>query len=93
MAGFAQASGELTYHTNIVQLARPERIADYAAAQSLLLGIRGTLAPFAASVLLGVLDPRGVILIGLAFMVAGTIIMAGVVREPAKAVLEVAPAS
>ncbi len=84
VAGFAQASGELTYHTNIVQLARPDRIADYAAAQSLLLGIRGTLAPFAASFLLGVLDPRGVILIGLGFMVAGTIIMAGLAREPAK---------
>ena len=93
VAGFAQASGELTYHTNIVQMARPERIADYAAVQSLLLGIRGSLAPFAASFLLGALDPRGVLLIGVAFMVGGIIIMSGLVREPAKPVLEVAPAS
>jgi MFS family permease len=85
VAGIAQASGELTYHTNVVQLARPERIADYAVAQSLLLGIRGTLAPFAASFLLGQFEPRAVLLVGLAFMVAGTVIMFGAVREPAKA--------
>jgi MFS family permease len=93
IGGVAAASGELTYHTNIVQLAPKERIADYAAAQSLLLGMRGSLAPFAASFLLGVFDPRGVLLIGLAFMVAGIIVMAGVTREPAKRLLEVATAS
>jgi MFS family permease len=92
VAGIAQASGELTYHTNVVQMAPRERLADYAAAQSLLLGIRGTLAPFAASFLLGHLEPRAVLLVGLAFMTAGTLIMVGAVREPAKPILEVAPA-
>jgi MFS family permease len=81
VAGVAQASGELTYHTNVVHLAPPERIAEYAAAQSLLLGIRGTLAPFAAAALLGVVSPQAVLLVGLAFMVAGAAIMAGAVRE------------
>ncbi|MDQ2952741.1 MAG: MFS transporter [Chloroflexota bacterium] len=83
IAGVAQASGELTYHTNVVQMSPPGRIADYAAAQSLLLGIRGSLAPFAASALLGIISVQGVLLVGLAFMVAGTVIMAGAVREAA----------
>ena len=82
VAGIAQASGELTYHTNIVQMAPPDRIAEYAAAQSLLLGIRGTLAPFAASALLGIFSVQFVLAVGLAFMVAGTIVMFGAVREP-----------
>lgn len=93
IAGISQASGELTYHTNVVQLAPPGRIADYAAAQSLLLGIRGSLAPFAASALLGVLEPRVVLLVGIAFMVAGAVVMAGATRERPEAVLEVARAS
>ena len=91
VGGIAQASGDLTYHTNVVQLAPRARIADYAAAQSLLLGIRGSLAPFAAALLLGRVAPQGVLLLGLGFMVVGTVIMAGAVREPAR-VLEVAPA-
>ena len=85
IAGVAQASGELTYHTNIVQMSPPGRLADYAAAQSLLLGIRGSLAPFAASALLGIISLQGVLLVGLAFMVAGTVIMAGAVRAGAPA--------
>lgn len=88
VAGVAQASGELTYHTNVVQMAPRDRIAEYAAAQSLLLGLRGTLAPFAAAALLGVFEPRVVLLVGLAFMVAGAIVMAGVVREPVPQVRE-----
>lgn len=83
VAGIAQASGELTYHTNVVQMAPPDRLADYAAAQSLLLGIRGSLAPFAASALLGAFSTQFVLFAGLAFMVAGTVIMFGAVREPA----------
>lgn len=90
-AGIAQASAELTYHTNVVQMAPPERLADYAAAQSLLLGIRGSVAPFAASALLGVFEPRLVLLVGLAFMGVGAAIMAGVVREPAAHTAEATP--
>ena len=84
VAGVAQASGELTYHTNVVQMAPPDRLAEYAAAQSLLLGIRGSLAPFAASALLGAFLAHVVLLAGLAFMAAGTVIMFGAVREPAQ---------
>ena len=82
VAGIAQASGELTYHTNVMHMAPPDRIAEYAAAQSLLLGIRGTLAPFAASALLGSFEPRAVLVVGLAFMTVGTFVMVGAVREP-----------
>jgi MFS family permease len=88
VAGIAQASGELTYFTNVVQMAPPHRLADYAAAQSLLLGIRGSLAPFAAAALLGQFQPQVVLAFGLAFMVLGTLIMAGAVREPAAHVRE-----
>ena len=84
VAGVAQASGELTYHTNVVQMAPPDRLAEYAAAQSLLLGIRGSLAPFAASALLGFVSAQVVLLAGLTFMVAGTLIMFGAIREPAQ---------
>jgi predicted MFS family arabinose efflux permease len=83
VAGIAQASGELTYHTNVVQMAPRDRLAEYAAAQSLLLGIRGSLAPFAASALLGAFSAHVVLLVGLVFMVAGTVVMFGAVREPA----------
>ncbi len=93
IAGIAQASGDLTYFTNVVHMAPPAKIAEYAAAQSFLLGIRGTLAPFAASALLGMLEPRAVLVVGMAFMVGGGTIMAGVVRESETVALEVAPAS
>jgi MFS family permease len=89
VSGICQANGELTYHTNVVQLAPRERIADYAAAQSLLLGIRGTLAPFAAAALLSAVEPRAVLLFGLGFMVAGTVVMAYAIREPQRPALEV----
>ena len=52
IAGIVNAGGELTFFTNIVQLAPRERIGEYAAAQSLLMGVRGTVAPFVASALL-----------------------------------------
>jgi len=93
VGGITQASGELTYYTNVVQLAPPDRIAEYTAAQSLLLGIRGTLAPFAASALLVAYEPRIVLGIGLAFMVVGTVILSGAIREPARARPVVARAS
>jgi MFS family permease len=92
VGGFAQASGELTYFTNVVELAPRDRIADYAVAQSFLLGIRGTLAPFAASFLLGQYEPRLVLLVGMGFMAAGAVLMFGAVRGPAP-LLQAAPAA
>ena len=44
------------------------------------MGLRGTAAPFVAAALLGVADPRVVLLIGVIFMTAGCAIMAGAVR-------------
>jgi MFS family permease len=89
LAGITQANGELTYFTNVVQLAPPGRIAEYASAQSLLLGIRGTLAPFAAAALLVTYEPRVVLLFGLAFMATGTVVMAYAVRAPKEQAPEV----
>lgn len=81
IAGITVASSELTFYTNLVQIAPPGRVGEYAAAQSLLLGVRGTLAPFAASGLLALVLPRGVLFVGVAFMVVGAILMGAAVRE------------
>ena len=80
VAGIVNAGGEITFFTNIVQIAPRDRIGEYATAQSLLMGLRGTAAPFIAAALLGVADPRVVLLIGVGFMTAGCAIMAGAVR-------------
>jgi len=82
ISGIVTAGGEITFFTNIVQLAPYDRIRDYAAAQSFLMGLRGTAAPFAASALLGLADPRVVLLIGVVFMTAGAALMAGAARVP-----------
>src|SRR2546425_958162 len=80
VAGIVNAGGEITFFTNIVQIAPRERIGEYATAQSLLMGLRGTAAPLIAAALLGVTDPRVVLLISVVFMTAGCAIMAGAVR-------------
>ena len=87
VAGIVNAGGEITFFTNIVQIAPREKIGEYATAQSLLMGLRGTAAPFAAAALLSVADPRVVLLIGVIFMTAGCAIMAGAVRLIAPAAL------
>lgn len=87
VAGIVNAGGEITFFTNIVQIAPREKIGEYATAQSLLMGLRGTAAPFAAAAVLSVADPRVVLLIGVIFMTAGCAIMAGAVRLIAPAAL------
>src|SRR3989442_3784577 len=80
VAGIVNAGGEITFFTNIVQIAPRDRIGEYATAQSLLMGLRGTAAPFIAAAPLGVADPRVVLLIGVGFITAGLPIMAGAVH-------------
>jgi MFS family permease len=80
VGGIVNAGGEITFFTNIVQIAPRDKIGEYATAQSLLMGIRGTAAPFVAAALLSVADARVVLLIGVVFMTAGCAIMAGAVR-------------
>jgi hypothetical protein len=95
VAGITNAGGDITFFTNIVQLAPRERVGDYAVAQSSLMGMRGTIAPFAASALLGAFTPQVVMVGAMGLMVAGLVIMDRAVRsihgEP-RPVLEVAPA-
>ena len=93
VTGIIVAGGEITFYTNVVQLAPRERVVQYAAAQSLLLGIRGTAAPFIASGLLASVEPKAVLLLGVFFMVAGCAIFAGALREPKRAVAPVVPAA
>jgi MFS family permease len=90
VAGIVNAGGEITFFTNIVQIAPRDKIAEYATAQSLLMGIRGTAAPFVAAALLGLTDARVVLLIGVIFMTAGCAIMAGAVRVIAPATVPAA---
>ncbi|MGH2716426.1 MAG: MFS transporter [Thermoleophilaceae bacterium] len=93
VGGIVLAGAEITYHTNVVQLAPVGRVLEYAAAQSFLLGVRGTAAPFAASALMAAIEPRAVLVVGLTFMLAGLAVMTRAVREPtAERVIEAAPA-
>jgi MFS family permease len=91
--GIINASFEITFHTNVVQAAPPGRVLDYATAQSFLLGIRGTIAPFAASILLGLVEPRIVLVLVITLMVVGLSMYFRAVREFAPApALEPVPA-
>ena len=71
---------------------------DYATAQSFLLGVRGTIAPFMASILMGFIAPRMVLLVVITLMVVGVTLYFRAVRAfgPSREVVPVpepAPAS
>ena len=96
VAGITNAAGDITFFTNIVQLAPRDRVGDYAVAQSSLMGVRGTIAPFAASALLTMFAPQSVMLFAMGLMVVGLLVMRRAVRialAAPKPVLEAAPAS
>ena len=90
--GIAVSSGELTAFTNIVHMAPRQRIAEYAAANAFLLGVRGTAAPFIAAALLGMVQPQVVLVLGTLLMTTGALVLAQLVRAPAPPRVEVAPA-
>jgi MFS family permease len=92
--GVVNAGFDITFHTNVVQAAPPGRVQDYATAQSFILGVRGTIAPFLASFLLGIIEPRFVLLVIITLMIAGLSMYFRAVREfaaPARPLL--APAA
>ena len=90
--GIAVSSGELTAFTNIVHMAPRQRIAEYAAANAFILGVRGTAAPFVAAALLGMVQPQVVLVLGTLLMSTGALVLAQLVRAPAPIRVEVAPA-
>ena len=95
VAGVTNAAGDITFFTNIVQLAPRDRIGDYAVAQSSLMGLRGTIAPFAASTLLTLFAPRSVMLFAMGLMAIGIVVMYRAVHIALAApnpVFEAAPA-
>ena len=95
VAGITNAGGDITFFTNVVQLAPRDRIGDYAVAQSSLMGMRGTIAPFAAAALLTAFSPQLVMVGAMGLMVVGVVIMDRAVRSATAApqpVIEVAPA-
>lgn len=79
--GFTFAAGDLTFFTNLVQLAPQGKAEDYMAAQSFALGLRGTVAPFAASALLVATNAEVVLTVVIAMVVTGLIILRGVERR------------
>jgi len=96
--GIVNAGFEITFHTNIVEAAPRGRVLDYATAQSFVLGMRGTIAPFLASALLGLIDARGVLFVIVTLMVAGTALYFRAVRafalpQEGTAIAETVPAS
>lgn len=92
ITGIVVSSGELTGFTNIVHLAPPGRIGEYAAANAFLLGVRGTAAPFVAAALLGMVPPQVVLVLGTLLMTTGALVLAQLVRAPTRPRVEVAPA-
>ncbi|HEV8229462.1 MAG TPA: MFS transporter [Candidatus Limnocylindria bacterium] len=90
--GISVSSGELTGFTNIVHLAPRGRISEYAAAQALLLGVRGTSAPFVAAAFLGMVQPQVVLVLGTLLMTTGALVLAQVVRAPAPVPVKAVPA-
>jgi MFS family permease len=94
VAGVTNAGGDITFFTNVVQLAPRDRVGDYAVAQSSLMGMRGTIAPFAAAAFLSTYAPQTVMLFAMGLMVVGLVIMDRVVRGVAspEQTLEVVPA-
>jgi len=95
VAGITNAGGDITFFTNIVQLAPRGRVGDYAVAQSSLMGIRGTIAPFAAAALLTTFPAQTVMVFAMVLMVSGLVVMDRAVRAATTApvaALEIAPA-
>ncbi len=90
--GVGVSTGELTGFTNIVHMAPRDRIREYAAAQALLLGVRGTASPFIAAALLGMVAPQVVLVLGTLLMTTGALVLAQVVRAPVSRRIEVVPA-
>lgn len=81
VVGVVNAGFDITFHTNVVQAAPQGRVLDYATVQSFVLGIRGTVAPFLASFLLVVVEPRVVLLVIVTLMLAGVSLNFRAVRD------------
>ena len=89
LIGVGVSSGELTAFTNIVHMAPRARIAEYAAANAFLLGVRGTAAPFVAAALLDLVQPQVVLVLGTLLMTTGALVLAQLVRAPLPRAVEV----
>lgn len=81
ITGFTLAAGDLTFFTNMVELAPRGKAADYMSAQSFVLGVRGTIAPFAASALLLATDATTLLGIVLTLMAVGLVLLYDATRR------------
>ena len=73
LAGFGFAGIELSYMQSILSYAEPGRAAQYQSLHSLLLGVRGVLAPLVGVPLMHALDYPKVFLLAFAIMGAGSL--------------------
>lgn len=71
LSGFGMAGIELSYTASILNYAEPGKAARYQALHSLLLGIRGVLAPLVALPLLRQVGYQGVFVVTFVFMLIG----------------------
>lgn len=91
--GFSFSGSDLTFVTNVLQMAPGGKVADYMAAQSFTLGLRGSIAPFVASGLLVIASPNLVLATAIVFMAAGALILREVVtRVEAREAIATVPA-
>jgi MFS family permease len=86
ISGIVMAGIDLSYFNALLTFAGPDNVSRYQALQSFLLGIRGTIAPFAGSALASVLEAHGhnlrwVFAVGLVFMLAGAWMQAMAMRR------------
>ena len=82
IAGWTMACADLALHTSMIELAGP-RAGNYMAAQSFVLGVRATMAPFVASALLITVGPA-VALVVVVVCVATGALLVGRVRPAAR---------
>lgn len=74
VGGFTFACGDLTFVTNVLQVAPRGKAVEYTAAQSFVLGVRGVIAPFVASALLAFMDASLVLAASIVFMAVGVVL-------------------
>lgn len=86
VAGLTLAGWDLTFFANVVQLAPDGRAGDYMAVQSFAVGLRGTVAPFVASLLVVSFGASAVLGLVVALQLVGTAVLRGAARRVRAAV-------
>jgi hypothetical protein len=84
IAGLTTACADLVFHTSMIQLAPRGQAGQYMAAQSFILGIRATIAPFVGSAILVATNPTTTLALVLACVAAGALLLRTLGAAPAR---------